>query len=459
MRIKHILEAAMPFNAPVKTSGLTFGFEAELVAPKTLYSDPADLYDIDDICGELGANEEKFNEEFEQWKEDNEQPDAEPIDWINDIGEKTWWELVDADGQWQFLLDEDGSIARVQTWDLTMDYIGEDLREFSGQRVAVANDAETAFNDKGNYSSWFIEADPSVHGKDEMDHGLEIVSPIFKDYDTFCKTLRSFLEWVSERGLITNTSTGLHVNIGDPNRTIDPLKLLLFTGESWVKSQWKRDENIHAQAILPQIGQLPASVDNARQIVQTYIGDINEKHFAVNLKTLLERGYVEFRPIGNQDYHMQADKILTHVNRFVQIMTIAATPDKYRKEYARKLGLLISGGSSTPTMALGVDVRLVMKWMDTIRFSERDRAKIIQNGKIIISGETLLAILGYTETSDERMPDVVLRTLAKHADLADIYPTFRAKILARTPYNMDDETVTALVARVDALLNYRPPAA
>jgi hypothetical protein len=100
-----------------------------------------------------------------------------------------------------------------------------------------------------------------------------------------------------------------------------------------------------------------------------------------------------------------------------------------------------------------------MKWMDTIRFSERDRAKIVQDGKLIITGDTLLAIVGYTEGSDERIPDVVLRTLAKHCDdLAELYPAYRQKILARTPWNMDEDSVAAVIKRIDALLNYHPPA-
>jgi hypothetical protein len=459
MRLKDILEAAMPFNAPITTTGLTFGFEAELVALAADHAQEVDLYDMDNLCEELGYDESKFDEEFEEWKEENDKEDAEPADWINAIGEATWWELIDPHGNWQYGLSTEGYIVRFDSWEGTMDNVGEDLGEFTGQRVNVARNSETPFDNKGKYRDWFIEADPSIMTPNEVDHGFEVVSPVFHDYEQFSSTLTSFLAWVQEQGFLTNGSTGLHINIGDSKHAIDPLKLLLFTGESWVKTQWGRQNNPHTNSLMPTVGQLPASIDAAREIVKSFITDLNEKHFVVNLKTLMERGYVEFRPIGNSGYETKIDQILTHVNRFVQVMAIAADANKYRKEYARKLGMLIGGAPTQQKIELGVDVRLVMKWMDTIRFSERDRAKIVQDGKLIITGDTLLAIVGYTEGSDERIPDVVLRTLAKHCDdLAELYPAYRQKILARTPWNMDEDSVAAVIKRIDALLNYHPPA-
>ena len=446
MRYRELLvkltEASMPFGKPVNTKGLTFGFEAEFVCSRETFADEIDINDIseDDLIHELGADEDVMNEKFSEWKEETDQPDAELHDWIEDIGLVQWWNQSLADGNWWYTVTDE-RLLRYPTWSYGADMFGDDIRDYFGYDIVVANNEDHHPN-KHDYSRWFIENDPSV-GDDE--YAFEVVSPIFDDYDEFVKTMSSFLTWVDKRykgGIYTDSSTGLHINIGmeDAKNKIDVLKILLFSGEDWMAKHWRGDDITHTGAILPKLKDgLPISVKEASLYAMTFLRNFDDKAFAVNLMTLIQLGYVEFRPIGNKDYQKKIPEALQHINRFVQLIRIASNPDSYRQEYARKLGKLIGGGPVTGTNWDVYD-RTVNKWMDEMRFSPYDRRMIAgDDGRLNITPHILLRTTAYMlANKPNKFPRQVLVILIKKSGInAAQYADFRERYEERLPWDID----------------------
>ncbi len=424
MRITDIIEAAMPFGKTSNTAGLTFGFEAEMVCSRYCYvNEDVNLYDIneDDIFDEFGAGRDA-EDEFENWKQDGH-ADGTIHEWIDDIGEATWWELVGAEGSHQYGL-YGGHIVEYVSWSTAADYLAEDMREEFGYNITTANHSEH-FPDKGNYLNWFIESDLSVAGADASDHAMEIVSPVFDNYDEFKAALSGFLEWIVSHfgGLIyTNSSTGLHINIGmkDAASKIDPLKLLLFSGEGWMTKQWRGGGNSHTDSLLAAremklaLDGTPLTIADSSKAVKDMLKSLNEKSFAINLLTLTERGYVEFRPLGNTDYEKKIPDIFKHIDRFIQLIYISADPQKYRQEYIKKIALL-RGSPRQPHLT--VEAKLVSSWMETINFHQREKDRIISGGKVIITADDFFYILILCAANDKEVPDQVIKILAKAAGI------------------------------------------
>ena len=106
--------------------------------------------------------------------------------------------------------------------ELMIDLLAEKVNMISAYNVKTQDSYHAKEKDT---SVWTIEPDGSIEPQ-----GAEIVSPVFRNLDEALLELEGIFS-ITDQTIYTNSSTGLHVNIGtfDFNE-IDVLKLLLFLG-------------------------------------------------------------------------------------------------------------------------------------------------------------------------------------------------------------------------------------
>lgn len=436
MRWTDINEASIPFGKLGNTSGMTFGFESEVVVKGSCFYHEVDLYDIPDniTLDELGIAQETFDDEFRKWKEENEREDSDIYDWIDDVGEAQWWDVVQAYSYAYGLVD--GNIVQYIPWGDAAENLAEDMAENLSIPAPITAQQDTQVFQNKDFTNWYIEGDGSVHGR-EIDHGMEIVSPVFHTYGEFKDALSNWLTWFPSHysgEIYTNSTTGLHVNIGmkDAADRIDMLKLLLFSGEKWTSDTWRNTQNEYTGEVLPtllfgnheQVGAVEGmgkdiNRKNANKLAVDILKGMNDKSFAVNMLTLFNHGYVEFRAIGGKNYEANVQRVFDHISRFVQLIQIASDPDLYRKEYSQKLGKYIASRVPEPDHR-NIEEKIVDKWLDTLRIDQRTRETFIKDGKIVITPEDLFQNIGFIAIN-KKIPDTVLRILIKASGIKEKY--------------------------------------
>lgn len=204
------------------------------------------------------------------------------------------------------------------------------------------------------YSHWNLVSDSSIldkHGNsddsgEQEGFGVEIVSPPLKPSKAL-EELKLVLGVLEKYDIETNESTGIHVNISlNGIETIDPLKLVLFMGESYVLKLFNREDNTYTRsqysAILNSInhdGVLPSSATELMKQAKQAVRNTG-KYFSVNLLHLPH--YLEFRAAGGQDYHKRYDEIKDLTGRWLSSVEIASNPEMYKNEYMKKVAKLLT---------------------------------------------------------------------------------------------------------------------
>jgi hypothetical protein len=188
--------------------------------------------------------------------------------------------------------------------------------------------------------------------------GIEIVSPVFHDYEEFLSELENVLDWITDHSDFSTTGkTGLHINIGSENMSekIDVLKLLLFMGETHVAKEFGRLYNNYAHQTLDIVKDIiqnkPSDTyKDSIEVINLNLARRGDKYRTVNIGRL-DNNYLEFRVMGGENYHAQWSKIKSNIGRFVRIIEISMDKNSYRNEYLKKLTKLMQG----------IDPRALMK--------------------------------------------------------------------------------------------------
>ena len=204
----------------------------------------------------------------------------------------------------------------------------------------------------GKVSDWVITTDGSVEGEGRG-VGLEIVSPPTPVNDSI-EDLQDCFRFIDKHKLITNSTTGLHLNLSIPDlaRLLDPLKLVLFMGEDHVLAEFGREGNTyaktHAADILRSIERdgVPPKGSNLTKAASAYL--TKEKYRTINLSKL-KAGYLEFRAAGGTDYHANFSKVMNTIGRFLTVLELACDPTAERKEYLKKVTKLFGKTSDDVT--------------------------------------------------------------------------------------------------------------
>lgn len=234
-----------------------------------------------------------------------------------------------------------------------------DFSESNALAKSLANVLEVEVKASSGYHSisrlpdlWIIEPDSSIKAANG-DMPAEIISPPMP-LDECITKLREFTEWAKDVDAYTNNSTGLHVGVSLPNvgGNVDYIKLALFLGDKYVLDTFDRESNSYCESSLQKIennihNKSEVAINDALNdmrngLIQLASSSVNRsghgKYSSINMKS----DYVEFRGMGGPKYLDNIEIVINMIQRFAMAMTIAADPNSYKQEYAKKLYKLLA---------------------------------------------------------------------------------------------------------------------
>lgn len=199
-----------------------------------------------------------------------------------------------------------------------------------------------------------IDIDGSVKPDKRGDgYGIEIIgSPV--SLSAALDDLKRILLWINENGHYTNESTGLHVGVSwyDQTPEVDKLKLLMLLGEDHLLRLFSRELNTYTESHLERLKKKISAAnlkDRDWTKQRTFSGLIRSLNDKIDLKKYttvnflkLDRGYLEFRIMGNENYENRYQEIRDTILRYAFVLKAALDPTAFEQEYKRELARLFS---------------------------------------------------------------------------------------------------------------------
>ena len=251
--------------------------------------------------------------------------------------------------------------------EILFDLLSQVWGAYLGEPVGytIANDKKKMKDASRDYTNWALTVDPSLNSQDAKRSmvSFELISPIMtgvNGYKSLEKVLRA-LQDPSILGLkgvktVTDESTGLHLNIGFANREIDYLKVLVLMGDEHILDQFGRlgnsytkssnqglKQGVSDEANLPTLvreieGEMKIDASDMQRTIEELkkLVPMKGRNYSVNLEKL-PAGYIEFRSLGNVDYHLMSDEILGVARNLMVMIMIATEPSAYRQEYYKAI--------------------------------------------------------------------------------------------------------------------------
>lgn len=322
---------------------------------------------------------------FEEIARDGDVEEIQPFGKLNELSFRTY-----PIGQEEEAYD---LMANIANREILYEIFAKQFAVALGEHVTFSWSKASAIQASGGYSHWVITSDESLEEREAREHdtlGLELVSPPKQLLEGFQYMLRVFEilndppQSLQMKNIQVKTTqeTGFHVNMGIGNKKVDYIKLLFLMGEKYVTAKFGRQLTDAAQRILPllrkEIGRRktatkvgwPAEatrtittlerslkadsqdVEAATNLLKSMIP--TTRNVSMNTKKLRE-GYIEFRVIGNIDYHKRAQDIAEIVKRLAVMMYIATEPEIYRKEFLSKLYKFVADFIKTPQAQIADD--------------------------------------------------------------------------------------------------------
>lgn len=243
--------------------------------------------------------------------------------------------------------------------------VGEDGRTY--EEFAVEdNDIDVAkkylakWTAQSRNDSKFKDQTYSIERRDdEGEAGLEFISPPLP-IDEALEDVKKIKEWADEKGAYTNKKTGLHMNVSVPGfdpENLDYVKLALLLGDKYLLERFGRSANGYCKSAMEIIEEAPTVQEKevlfkklkdnletmaSKVVVQSHgtsevkFGPLTQrigKFTSINPKD----NRVEFRGPGGDWLGQNFDKIEETLYRTVVALDAAVDPEKYRKEYLKKL--------------------------------------------------------------------------------------------------------------------------
>lgn len=246
---------------------------------------------------------------------------------------------------------------------------------------------------KRDSNKWIIKPDGSVGLS-----GVEVVSPILtlKQFLEICPKMFNHIRMFGD----TNDSCGFHISIsldgiGDLSRTLDVIKLVLFTDEEYIyKSFEMRKFNEYAKSarseLLFNLGKVKEFI-NINKLKIEY----NKGHdMAINIEHLdMKNKYIEFRYLGGSNYHKKWDEIRRIFVMYVYALSIGCDPEYRKKEYILKLNRIINKISLFMTLK---------QLSDKDSFDDKEIKKIRHLSKIInLTDQDIFDIIGNSDIKND----------------------------------------------------------
>jgi hypothetical protein len=231
--------------------------------------------------------------------------------------------------------------------EMNLENLADEFSDVIGRKV----DYSTGYHSgpRTNYS-YTIEPDSSLSGSGD-DVGLEFISPPLP-IDEALEDVKKIKEWADDKGAYTNRTTGLHMNVSVPGfsqEKLDFVKLTLLLGDRYLLDRFGRSANTYCKSALEIIEEAPSAQDKEllfkklKDNLETMASKVIHsgrvgKFTSINPKD----NRVEFRGPGGDWLGQNFDKIEETLYRCVVALDAAVDPDKYRKEYLKKLTKMFS---------------------------------------------------------------------------------------------------------------------
>ena len=224
-------------------------------------------------------------------------------------------------------------------------------------KKAIGNEVVTNSTYHGSgpsYSRFRIEPDNSIEPG-----GAEIISKVFKDgYQEGLDWLDDVLAMIADTpGLTTNSSTGLHINIGTFDaKDIDIVKLSVLLGDKKILKAFNREGNTYSKNVVDTFreaidryqkdndivpsqptGSDEKAVDDFISKLNTLVLDSRDRYVSANTEKLRAHGFIEFRMAGGENYHQRVDDLEKLTLQLLRTVAVAQDKKAYRREYLQAL--------------------------------------------------------------------------------------------------------------------------
>lgn len=291
---------------------------------------------------EWESQDRNYDNAFDEFRDEKvDDGDFDENAFLSDIGINYMSDVpsrVRADITWpHWTYPESGGDA-----EYNLQQVADEFSEAVGMPANYSTSYHGGYRSEGEYD---IEPDSSLHGNGD-DAGLEFISPPLS-LDDALEQIKLVKKWADERGAYTNRSTGLHMNVSVPGFNSDKLdfvKLTLLLGDNYILEKFGRSANSYCKSAMDIIAEAPSAEDkellfkklknNLESIASKVIhsGRVG-KFTSINPKD----NRVEFRGPGGDWLDQNFNKVEDTLYRCVVALDAAVDPNKYRKEYLKKL--------------------------------------------------------------------------------------------------------------------------
>lgn len=175
---------------------------------------------------------------------------------------------------------------------------------------------------------------------------IEIVTPVWNLKEGIENIERVF-DFLDLTNAVTNNTCGLHVNIG-PMKGIDvsefnPIKLAMFSNDDHWLERFKRKHNQYSKPFMKKlqlnIKEFSHRKENVKHLEEYVISCLfykAQKYDSINLAKFRKNNYIEFRSLGNRNYHKRRFEIQNAIKDF-STATEYSLSKKKEKAYRERL--------------------------------------------------------------------------------------------------------------------------
>ena len=226
----------------------------------------------------------------------------------------------------------------IEQTDKNLRKISEYFTENLNKYIKVGSDT--------SYENYSLTVDDSIEDNKE-NQGAELISPIFYNYNNFLSDIEKTFETINKIGY-TDSSTGLHVNIGFKNtQNINIVKLYLLLGDTYLTKLFGRETNSMAENSYMKLENYFKNnslerFDTKEKAIKFITQKLEyiDKFSTINIQKLTNKGYLEFRIIGGNNYHNKLKEIKDIINRYLYVLTLSVDDELAKNDYLKKLAKL-----------------------------------------------------------------------------------------------------------------------
>jgi hypothetical protein len=353
--------------------------------------DKSDYIEFIESEWDRNFDSDNYQNAYDEFREERQDDgDFDERQFLRDIGIEYMSEVsnrVRAYISWPHWTYSDGGDS-----DMNLENLADEFTDVIGRKVHYSSGYHGGPRTNDAYT---IEPDSSLSGSGD-DAGLEFISPPLP-IDEALEDVKKIKEWADERGAYTNRTTGLHMNVSVPGfnqEDLDFVKLTLLLGDKYLLDRFGRSANTYCKSALDVIAEAPNVQDKEllfkklKDNLETMASKVIHsgrvgKFTSINPKD----NRVEFRGPGGDWLGQNFDKIEDTLYRCVVALDAAVDPDKYRKEYLRKLTKMFapSKGSLEDVFvqyAAGTITRQELKDKLKATQSQRKQEKLSKEGVV-----------------------------------------------------------------------------